>query len=124
MLGIEKRRTSLVGYFARRVLPILVFTTIGIDQAAHAEDLMNRIARCESGGNQYDAQGKVLRNKSNPAVVGVFQINERYHAATARRLGYNIYTREGNWAYARWLLKSEGTTPWTDSEHCWRVAAK
>lgn len=46
----------------------------------------------------------VLRGRMNPADVGRFQISETYHAEAARKLGMNIYTREGNTAYARCIF--------------------
>lgn len=122
MIVEPKRRTSLSQKIGRWILPIVVFTTSPIIEEAHADDLILRIARCESQGNQFDANGRVLRNKYNHEVVGVFQINERYHAAKARELGFNIYTTEGNWGYARWLLEHSGTTPWLASKQCWQVA--
>ena len=105
----------------RCILPLVVWTTVPVIEEAHA-DVLSAIARCESGGQQYDAKGRVLRNRLNPSVVGVFQINERDHAARARQLGLNIYSREGNWAYARYLLRAYGTTPWLASRQCWQIA--
>ena len=100
----------------------MVFTTIPIVEEAHA-DLLAKIAQCESQGNQFDASGRVLRNKYNHAVVGVFQINETYHAAAARKMGFDIYTSAGNWGYAQWLLQHYGTTPWLASKSCWQQVA-
>lgn len=85
-------------------------------------DILSKIERCESSGNQFGPNGKVLRNKANKRVVGLFQINERIHGPTARRLGLNIYTAEGNRAYARYLLRTEGTAPWLASRGCWGSA--
>jgi hypothetical protein len=102
----------------------VVLTTFPAVEEARA-DLLSNIAQCESGGNQFDANGRVLRNKYNPSVVGVFQLNEHYHAAAARKMGFDIYTSKGNWGYAQWLLQNFGTTPWLSSRQCWsRVAAK
>ena len=99
----------------------MIFTTTPVVQEAHA-DLLANIAQCESHGNQFDANGRVLRNMVNHAVVGVFQINENYHAAAARKMGFDIYTSQGNWDYARWLLDHYGTGPWLSSRQCWQVA--
>ncbi len=78
------------------------------------------IARCESNFRQNDSLGTPLRGRVNPADVGVMQVNERYHSATATKLGYNLYELEGNLAYARYLYNAEGTRPWNASRHCWR----
>jgi hypothetical protein len=90
---------------------------------AHA-DILQAIAQCESHGQEYGAGGKVLRNKNNKSVVGVFQINEQIHGRKAQELGLNIYTLQGNWAYARYLLRTEGTKPWLASKECWQQFAK
>jgi hypothetical protein len=124
MITVKKCRTSLAGRLSRRLLLVTVFTTIATTSVVQAQGLLDRIAWCESQGHQFDGSGRVLRNRFNPAVVGVFQINEHYHGVAARRLGYNIYTLAGNWAYATWLLKNAGSAPWLASEHCWKVAAQ
>ncbi|HMP67164.1 MAG TPA: hypothetical protein PKA60_00235 [Candidatus Paceibacterota bacterium] len=80
---------------------------------------MIEIARCESGFRHSDSTGSVLRGRVNPADVGVMQINEKYHADTAIRLGYNIYSIEGNMAYAQYLYDTQGTRPWVHSSKCW-----
>jgi hypothetical protein len=77
------------------------------------------IARCESRFRQFDKDGDVLRGEKIPADVGVMQINERYHASKAKKLGYDIYTTEGNMAFARYLYEREGARPWLSSSHCW-----
>lgn len=77
------------------------------------------VAKCESQFRQFDTKGNVLRGKVNPQDVGIFQINEKYHLATSKQLGVDIYTIEGNIAYARWLYSQEGSAPWKWSQHCW-----
>lgn len=81
------------------------------------------IAYCESGNNQ-DAVGYNYRYVKGKRVVssrdiGLFQINEKYHAKTARALGMDIYTRAGNTAYALYLYGRNGTRDWNASRHCW-----
>ncbi len=80
---------------------------------------MVAIARCESGLRQFDDSGSVLRGGLGKAMIGVFQLNERYHREPARSLGYNINSVLGNIAYARELYRTEGVSPWASSEHCW-----
>jgi len=47
------------------------------------------------------------------------QINELYHADEAKALGYDIYTIQGNVAFARYLYDKQGTKPWMSSSACW-----
>jgi hypothetical protein len=47
------------------------------------------------------------------------QINEKYHLEKSEKDNYNIYTLEGNTAYARQLYEEEGTRPWNSSKACW-----
>jgi len=82
--------------------------------------VMAEIARCESHFKQVDqATGDVIRGRVNANDLGVMQINETYHARTARALGLDLYSLEGNLAYARYLYEREGTAPWNASRHCW-----
>ena len=83
------------------------------------EPIMADIAQCESHMRQYDSDGNVYRGVQNNQDVGVMQINEHYHLDTATKLGYDIYTVQGNTAYARYLYDKEGTAPWASSESCW-----
>jgi hypothetical protein len=53
-------------------------------------------------------------------MVGALQIDERLHAAAARKMGFDIYTSEGNWGYAQWLFQHYGTAPWLATRKCWR----
>jgi len=77
------------------------------------------VARCESRFQQFDSNDQVLRGRVNRADVGVMQINEKYHAASAIKHGLDLYTLEGNLAYARYLYETQGTDPWVHSKKCW-----
>lgn len=81
--------------------------------------ILAEVARCESEFRQFDANGQVLRGTVNAQDVGVMQINEHYHLATAQKLGLNIHTLEGNMAYAKYLYDTQGTRPWNYSSACW-----
>jgi len=83
------------------------------------EPIMIAIAGCESHFHQYDTDGSIYRGKVNNLDVGVMQINEHYHAAVAAKLGLDLYTMQGNVAYAQYLYDHEGTQPWSSSEACW-----
>ena len=83
--------------------------------------IMVRVAYCESRFIHTDpATGEVMRGWINPSDVGVMQINEYYHKATAEQLGFNLHTIEDNLAYARNLYEREGTQPWSASRPCWQ----
>jgi len=80
---------------------------------------MTEIAGCESRFRQFNKYGDILRGEENSQDIGVLQINEHYHLETANKLGYNLYTLDGNLAYARHLYKKEGIVPWQSSAKCW-----
>lgn len=81
--------------------------------------IMVAIAQCESHFRQFNKNGDVYRGKENTKDVGVMQVNEYYHLDTAEKLGYDIYSLEGNMAYARYLYEKQGTAPWVSSQPCW-----
>ena len=49
------------------------------------------------------------------------QINEYYHLNEAIDRGFDIYSIEGNAAYARDLYERQGLRPWKSSSKCWGV---
>lgn len=83
------------------------------------KDLALKIAFCESTYRQFADDGRPLRGVHNPGDVGLFQINESYHAKKSANLGYNIHSTEGNIDYAMYLLKTAGLRPWRYSRACW-----
>ncbi|MEK7134634.1 MAG: hypothetical protein AAB819_02850 [Patescibacteria group bacterium] len=100
----EKTRTAVEAYFKDD--PLLV-----------------HIAFCESSFRQTGTDGEVLRGTVISRDVGVMQINERFHATQAKKLGYDIHTLEGNLGYAKWLYEKEGARPWMSSSKCWTARA-
>jgi hypothetical protein len=84
--------------------------------------ILVQVARCESTFSQFDKNGNVIRGIVNPSDVGVMQINEKYHKATATKLGYDLHTIEGNVAYAKHLYKEQGVAPWKASAKCWSAS--
>jgi soluble lytic murein transglycosylase-like protein len=76
------------------------------------------IARCESRYKQFDSSGKVIKNPNSTA-MGIMQIMASIHVPAAEKLGLDIYTIQGNVAYAKYLFEREGTTPWLSSSACW-----
>lgn len=81
--------------------------------------ILLEIARCESTFAHFDKNGKVTRGIVNSDDVGVMQINEHYHLETSKKLGYDIYTVEGNIAYGEYLYGKYGASPWSASSKCW-----
>ena len=80
--------------------------------------IMISIAKCESEFRQFGASG-ALHGGAGRAMVGVFQVHSDVHADFALSKGMDIYTLEGNLAYARYLYEREGTRPWLSSFPCW-----
>jgi hypothetical protein len=81
--------------------------------------IMIEVARCESRFKQFDNDGSIHRGVVNNLDLGVMQVNEYYHGKTAIKLGLNLYTIQGNVAYAKYLYEKEGTQPWSSSSPCW-----
>jgi len=81
--------------------------------------IMAEIARCESRFKQFDKDGSIHRGVVNDKDLGVMQVNEYYHGKTAAKLGLDLYTIQGNVAYAKYLYEKEGTRPWMSSSPCW-----
>ena len=81
--------------------------------------ILAKISKCESQYRQYTTNGNVLRGREVREDVGLMQINETYHKATSGKLGYNIYSMEGNLAYGQYLYDHQGTAPWSASQPCW-----
>jgi hypothetical protein len=55
-------------------------------------------------------------------MIGLFQINAPVHKNFAASIGMDIYTVDGNMAYAQYLHRREGTDPWLSSFSCWHNA--
>lgn len=93
------------------------------------DTVLTHICSCESGDghgsvNHYEPDGVTpLVGKLTPKRlgrdIGMCQINTMYHQDTAESLGYDIFSPEGNWGYAKHLLKTQGTRPWRASQSCW-----
>ena len=81
--------------------------------------IMIEVAKCESHFQHLDKNGEIHRGVVNSADIGVMQINEFYHLERSVEENYNIYTLQGNTAYARNLYGREGTNPWNSSKSCW-----
>ena len=63
--------------------------------------IMDKIAKCESGGTHYRQDGTLVKNVNKNGTIdfGKFQINSAWEAKAAS-MGMNIYLPEGNEAFA------------------------
>lgn len=111
--------TNLVREIPRNEIETMMSTEEYVRNYFSDIPIMIQIAKCESHFRQLDVDGKVHRGEINNEDVGVMQINEHYHLDMAEEKNYDIYTIEGNTAYARFLYEKEGTVPWNSSKACW-----
>ena len=82
------------------------------------DPILAEIARCESTFRQFDFRGRVIRGEVNKGDIGIMQINKYYHEEDAVKLGFDIYTFDGNLGYAKWLYAKYGDAPWGSSGKC------
>lgn len=92
-----------------------------VEEVAHINipHTLAMIAKCESGGTHYKANGEVIRGIVNNLDVGKFQINLKYHQSAALKMGLDLLKEEDNTTYAIHLFNTQGTAPWNASKHCW-----
>jgi len=91
-------------------LPTLAESEATVRSFFADDPIMIAIAKCESSFRQFNDDGTVL--KGHGLYVGVFQIAEKIHAAAAKEIGMDIYTLEGNLAYAKYLKNLHGSKLW------------
>lgn len=82
--------------------------------------ILSEIAKCESTFRQFDKNGDPLKGETNKGDIGVMQINKYYHEEDASKLGLDIYTLDGNLAFAKHLYEKYGSDPWVSSSKCWK----
>ena len=108
-----------------RVVPV-ASSSRGVDSSSTIISLLQdtpeliAVARCESGLRQFNSDGSVLRGVVNSLDIGLFQLNLKYHGEQAKKLGYDIFTIEGNVGYAKKLYKESGLKSWYLSQFCWQ----
>ncbi|MDD2807651.1 MAG: peptidoglycan-binding domain-containing protein [Patescibacteria group bacterium] len=91
-------------------LPTLAETEAKVRAYFIETPVMITVAKCESGFRQYNNDGTPLLGHG--LYIGVFQIAAKVHADFAKSLGMDIYTLDGNMAYAKYLYGQLGTRPW------------
>ncbi len=79
--------------------------------------VMASIASCESRYRQFNADGSVHRGVANTHDIGLFQINETYWREESLKMGYDIYTLDGNIGFAKVLYGRNGTRDWNWSKY-------
>lgn len=98
---------------AEKTIPERIESIFGKDSE------MLQIADCESSTRQFSASGEVLRGGSGNKYIGIFQIGE-FWKQKAESMGMDIYTIDGNIAFAKFLYDEEiikrGEPLWTQWE--------
>lgn len=81
-------------------------------QAMPKEEVLRRIANCESNG-KHDINGEVVKNhnKNGTTDYGKFQINS-IHIPEAKKLGLDIKDKEDNETFANVLFQKFGPKIW------------
>lgn len=118
----EEVKTSTTTLEVKDIKPIKLTASSTEEQVREYfkdKPILAEIAKCESRFRQTDENGEVLRGEINNQDVGVMQINEKYHLKTSQDKNIDIYTLEGNLAYARELYDKLGSDPWKSSSKCW-----
>lgn len=96
-----------------------------VEQYYASNPILADIAWCESRMRHLGKDGEILRGTVDPDDIGVMQINTRYHEKKAEELGLDIYSLNGNLAYAKYIYDRQGVRPWLASAACWgRLAAR
>lgn len=82
--------------------------------------ILDKIAKCESGGTHYKNGQVVVNGNTNGSVdIGKYQINLSVWGATATKMGLDLAKEEDNKKFAEWLYANKGTEPWVWSKSCW-----
>lgn len=120
LLGATVLSQPMIVPRERSPIPQAVHTTpVIIVQADTLPPVLHRIAQCESRGQHFTKEGRVVRGKQHAADIGLFQINTVVWGKKAHELGYDLHTPEGNTRMARYLFDNYGSVPWQSSATCW-----
>jgi hypothetical protein len=128
-MGAKGLRNSIgAGAALLFAMSFLSFTYADADVEAKVREyfkdapVMIPIAKCESGFRQFGKGDIALHGGYGGTMIGVYQVSEGVHADFAKAHDMDIYSLEGNLAYARYLYEREGTQPWISSFPCWGSA--
>ena len=78
------------------------------------------IVKCES---EYEFTALNV-NKTGTEDKGLFQINRYYHEKTAKKMGMDLNTIEGQFEYTKILIEKNGYQDWNSSKWCWKNKVK
>lgn len=84
------------------------------DATGYSTTVISRIIWAES---RY-LSSAVNLNTNKTTDHGYFQINSQ-HIPTAKKMGIDIFTDEGNIQYTIFLMKTQGLSPWNSSKKNW-----
>jgi len=120
------------------VATVLLFTLSGYraEYVAHSEEwtVDNAITALSDRYNVNEADARSIIgcesefkanafhvNKDHSVDYGYWQINTFYHIKTAKKLGLDIFTPQGNLEYGFYLLSQAGVAPWSASNTCHKL---
>jgi hypothetical protein len=131
-LALLTRRTLMVifalgmlygAFYGGRTTSIPTYVRAEVQVPVEVEikaPVMERIAKCESGGIQ-TKNGQVVVNVNSNGTYdqGKYQINSIWNKK-AGEMGLNLAIEKDNEAFAMYLYKNYGTDPWNSSKKtCW-----
>jgi hypothetical protein len=120
LLGATVLRPPMISPGEHSPIPQAVHATpVILVQVDTLPPVLHRIAQCESRGQHFTKEGRVVRGKQHAADIGLFQINIVIWGKKAQELGYDLHTPEGNTRMARYLFDNYGSVPWHSSAACW-----
>lgn len=130
-LVVGIRKAVFVGAFTGLVVGTALTYRELVPKVAHAEKevyikseelspVMQRIAKCESGGQHYK-NGQVIFNANTNGTVdiGYLQINSVWNKK-ATELGLDLTKEKDNKKFGQWLYENRGTEDWYSSKACWQ----
>ncbi len=100
---------------------LTAINTIVTVAAKDVAPILHKICMAESSCQQFDKNGiPTMHANTNGSVdIGKYQINNRVWGATAKKLGYDLMTEEGQDKMATYLLENKGSGPWFSSSKNW-----
>lgn len=107
-----------------------IVKTVEIPITPDFPSMLQRICNAEVTGNpntmshQFNKDGSVVRGRVNASDVGYCQVNEAINNDLARKMGYDIFTEQGNKDFAVYLFNTRGTEPWNSSKSMWCPSCK
>lgn len=81
--------------------------------------ILQKIAQCESGNRQFNADGSVVRGRANKNDLGKYQINIDHWGFEAMKQNLNLLKEADNLKMAEFIFNTYGTSGWSSSQGCW-----